>query len=120
LLAGFTVFALLVTSKFVISARVMLLYVWLTDVTKIAMATDHVHPSQKPETWNIGPLMRVAVVLGVLTLVEALGLLAISIRRNASTHGVHVTGGAWFALCSAGRLRPSSISYNTSKTSSAR
>ena len=38
-------------------------------------------PSQKPETWNIGPLVRVAVVLGVLTLIEALGLLAFGWRR---------------------------------------
>jgi magnesium-transporting ATPase (P-type) len=70
-----------VTGKFVISALVMLLLVCLTDVTHIALATDRVHPSQKPETWNIGPLVRVAIVLGVMTLIEALGLLAIGWHR---------------------------------------
>ena len=79
--AGFVVVAFLVTGKFVISALVMLLLVCLTDVTHIALATDRVHPSQKPETWNIGPLVRVAVILGVLTLLEALGLLAIGWHR---------------------------------------
>ncbi|MGD0523836.1 MAG: plasma-membrane proton-efflux P-type ATPase [Polyangiaceae bacterium] len=79
--AGFVVIAFLVTGKFVISALVMLLLVCLTDVTHIALATDRVEPSQKPETWNIGPLVRVAVVIGVLTLIEALGLLAIGWHR---------------------------------------
>jgi magnesium-transporting ATPase (P-type) len=79
--AGFVVIAFLVTGKFVISALVMLLLVCLTDVTHIALATDRVEPSQTPETWNIGPLVRVAVVVGVLTLIEALGLLAVGWHR---------------------------------------
>jgi P-type E1-E2 ATPase len=79
--AGFVVVAFLVTGKFVISALVMLVLVCLTDVTNIALATDRVEPSLKPETWNIGPLVRVAVVLGVLTLLEALALLAFGWRR---------------------------------------
>jgi plasma-membrane proton-efflux P-type ATPase len=79
--AGFVVIAFLVTGKFVISAIVMLLLVCLTDVTHIALATDRVEPSQKPETWDIGPLVRVAIVVGVLTLVEALGLLAVGWHR---------------------------------------
>jgi magnesium-transporting ATPase (P-type) len=79
--AGFVVIAFLVTGKFVISALVMLLLVCLTDVTHIALATDRVVPSQKPETWNIGPLVRVAVVVGVMTLLESLGLLAFAWHR---------------------------------------
>ena len=79
--AGFVVIVFLVTGKFVISALVMLLVVCLTDVAHIALATDRVEPSPKPETWNIGPLVRVAVVLGVLTLIEALGLLAFGWHR---------------------------------------
>jgi H+-transporting ATPase len=75
--AGFVVVAFLVTGKFVISALGMVLLVFMTDFVKIALSTDRVRPSQKPETWNIGPLVAVAVVLGLLMLVEALGLLAI-------------------------------------------
>jgi H+-transporting ATPase len=85
--AGFVVVAFLVTGKFVISALVMLLVVCLTDVAHIALATDRVEPSQKPESWNIGPLVRVAVAVGVLTLIEALSLLAFGWRRfGLSTH----------------------------------
>ncbi len=79
--AGFVVIAFLATGKFVISALVMLLVVCLTDGAHIALATDRVRPSPKPETWNIGPLVRVAVVLGGLTLLEALGLLAMGWHR---------------------------------------
>jgi plasma-membrane proton-efflux P-type ATPase len=75
--SGFVVIAFLVTGKFVISALGMVLLVFLTDFVKIALSTDRVRPSQKPETWNIGPLVKVAVILGLLMLAEALGLLAI-------------------------------------------
>ncbi len=85
--AGFVVISFLVTGRFVISALVMLLLVCLTDLTHVALATDRVAPSPKPETWNIGPLVRVAVALGALTLVEALGLLAIGWNRfGLSSH----------------------------------
>jgi plasma-membrane proton-efflux P-type ATPase len=84
--AGFVVIAFLVTGQFVMSALVMLLVVCFTDVSHIALATDRVEPSQKPETWNIGPLVKVAVVLGVLTLIETLGLLAIGWRRFGLFH----------------------------------
>jgi magnesium-transporting ATPase (P-type) len=75
--SGFVVIAFLVTGKFVISALGMVLLVFMTDFVKIALSTDRVRPSQNPETWNIGPLVKVAVILGLLMLAEALGLLAI-------------------------------------------
>ncbi len=75
--SGFVVIAFLITGKFVISALGMVLLVFMTDFVKIALSTDRVHPSRKPETWNIGPLVRVAVVLGLLMLAESLGALAI-------------------------------------------
>ena len=76
--AGYVVIAFLITGRFVISALGMVLLVFMTDFVKIALSTDRVRPSQKPESWNIGPLVAVAVVLGLLMLVEALGLLAIA------------------------------------------
>jgi H+-transporting ATPase len=50
----------------------MLLLVFITDFAKISLATDHVRPSRKPETWNIGPLIAVSVVLGLMMVAEAL------------------------------------------------
>ena len=69
------VIAFLVTGKFVISALGMVLLVFMTDFVKIALATDHTRPSQKPESWNIAPLVTLAVILGLLMLVEALAVL---------------------------------------------
>jgi magnesium-transporting ATPase (P-type) len=79
--AGFVVIAFLVTGKFVISALGMILVVFMTDFVKIALSTDRVRPSQKPETWNIGPLVVLAVILGASMLIEALVLLAFAWHR---------------------------------------
>jgi len=79
--AAFVAIAFLVTGKFVVSAFAMLLLVFLTDFAKIALATDHVRPSRKPETWNIGGFLTVSVVLGVAMVMEALVLLFISWSR---------------------------------------
>ena len=78
--SGFVVVAFLVTGKFVISALGMVLLVFMTDFVKIALSTDRVRPSQKPESWKIGGLVWTAVFLGLLMLLEALGLLALGWR----------------------------------------
>jgi len=69
--------AFLVTDRLVISAFGMLLLLLLTDFPKIALATDHVRWSRRPETWQSTGYLQVAVVLGVVMMLEACGLLAI-------------------------------------------
>ena len=73
--AAFVAIAFVVTGKFVVSAFAMLLLVFMTDFAKIALATDHVRPSNKPETWSIGGFITVSVALGVAMVLEALFLL---------------------------------------------
>ena len=73
--AGFVAIAYVVTGKFVVSAFAMLLLTFMTDFAKIALATDNVRPSTKPETWKIRGFIEVSVILGVLMVVESLGLL---------------------------------------------
>jgi plasma-membrane proton-efflux P-type ATPase len=75
--AAFVAIAFVVTGKFVVSAFAMLLLVFMTDFAKIALATDHVQPSKKPETWNIGGFITVSVVLGIAMVAEALFFLYI-------------------------------------------
>lgn len=75
--AGFVVIAFLVTGKFVISALGMVLLVFMTDFVKIALATDRARTSQKPESWDIAPLVKLAVILGLAMLAEALAVLFI-------------------------------------------
>src|ERR1035437_5111296 len=73
--AAFVAIAFVVTGKFVVSAFAMLLLVFMTDFAKVSLATDHVRPSRKPETWNIGGFITVSVVLGVAMVAETLFLL---------------------------------------------
>ncbi len=79
--AAFVAIAFVVTGKFVVSAFAMLLLVFMTDFAKIALATDNVRPSRKPETWNIGGYITVSVVLGIAMVAEALLLLWIGWSR---------------------------------------
>jgi plasma-membrane proton-efflux P-type ATPase len=79
--AAFVAVAFVVTGKFVVSAFAMLLLVFMTDFAKIALSTDRVRPSKKPETWNIGGFIAVSVALGVAMLAEALFLLWIGWLR---------------------------------------
>lgn len=70
--SAYVAVAFLATGKFVVSAFAMLLLVFMTDFAKIALATDQVRPSRRPETWNIGGFVAVSVVLGVAMVAEAL------------------------------------------------
>ena len=73
--SAFVAVAFLVTGKFVVSAFAMLLLVFMTDFAKVALSTDRVRSSMKPETWNIGGFVVLAVVLGIAMVIEALLLL---------------------------------------------
>ena len=70
--SSFVAIAFVVTGHFVVSAFAMLLLTFMTDFVKITLATDNVRPSRKPETWNIGGLIWVSVVLGLAMVAEAL------------------------------------------------
>ncbi|PKN44064.1 MAG: hypothetical protein CVU59_12625 [Deltaproteobacteria bacterium HGW-Deltaproteobacteria-17] len=59
----------------------MLLLVFMTDFAKISLATDRVQPSPKPETWNIGGFIEVAVALGVAMVLETLLFLYVGWTR---------------------------------------
>ena len=70
--AAFVAIAFVVTGEFVVSAFAMLLLVFVMDFATIALATDHVRPSRKPETWAIGGFITVSVVLGLAMVAETL------------------------------------------------
>jgi plasma-membrane proton-efflux P-type ATPase len=77
----FVAIAFVVTGQFVISAFAMLLQVFVLDFATIALATDNVRPSKKPETWAIGRFIIVSVVVGVAMVAETLVLLSIGWTR---------------------------------------
>jgi H+-transporting ATPase len=92
--AAFVAIAYVATGKFVISALAMLLLTFLTDFAKITLATDHVRPSKKPETWNIGGFITVSAILGVAMVAEALVLLMI----GWSNFGLATNNGALYTF----------------------
>lgn len=78
--SAFVVFSLLLTGKFVVSAFVMMLMMFMTDFVKISLSTDNARGSQEPATWNVIALVKVATILGSLMVLEAFGLLYIGFR----------------------------------------
>jgi H+-transporting ATPase len=78
--SAYVTLAFLVTGRFVVSTFGMILLLFLTDFVKISLATDRMTGSRRPETWKIGGWVKVAVVLGLLMLVENLALLAVGWR----------------------------------------
>lgn len=79
--SSFVAIAFVVTGKFVVSAFAILLLAFMTDFAKVALATDQVRPSKAPETWNIGGLVAVSVVLGIAMVGETLSMLWIGWSR---------------------------------------
>jgi H+-transporting ATPase len=79
-IATFVVFAFLLTGDYVISAFALILYFFSTDFVKIAMATDNQRWSQKPNTWNVGNLVKVSLVLSLLIIAESFALLYLGIH----------------------------------------
>ncbi len=75
--AGFVALAFLLTGRFVVSALAMIVLVFTSDFAKISLATDRVQWSQHPETWDITRPVRLAILIGLLLVLEAFGLLAV-------------------------------------------
>ena len=78
--SAFVAVAFLVTGRFVISALGMIVLVFLTDFVKIALSTDRIEGSRRPETWNLGVPVTVGAVMGLLILGETLAVLAVGWR----------------------------------------
>jgi len=76
----FVVFAFLILGKYVISASAMLIMIFMTDFVKISLSTDNVRWSKKPAIWDINGLVKVAIVLGLIMVIEAFGLLYIGLN----------------------------------------
>ena len=71
----FVVLAFLATGSFVVSIFSMVLYLFLTDFATLSISTDRVSFSPKPDTWDIGWLVKVGVLVGAMTVVESFFLL---------------------------------------------
>lgn len=79
-IAVFVVLAFLLTGNYVVSAFAIILYFFLTDFAKIALSTDKLCWSKKPDTWNITGAVKASMVLGFLVIAESLALLYIALN----------------------------------------
>lgn len=74
----FVCIAYLITGKFVVSALDVVLLLFIIDFVTISFSTDNVRWSKKPEIFDIKPLVRVSVIVGILTVLESLFILYIA------------------------------------------
>ncbi len=76
----FVVLAFLLTGEYIISALHMILLLFLTDFVTLSISTDNVRYSEQPDSWNIIGLVKVALFLGILVIVELMLFLHIGFK----------------------------------------
>jgi H+-transporting ATPase len=64
----------------VVSAFAIILYFFMTDFVKIALSTDNLNWSRKPDTWNVAGLVKVSSILSALIIVESFALLYVALN----------------------------------------
>ncbi|MGD0495199.1 MAG: plasma-membrane proton-efflux P-type ATPase [Candidatus Bathyarchaeia archaeon] len=78
--AIFVVLSFVLTGNYVVSAFAIVLLFFMTDFVKIALSTDDLKWSQKPNTWNIAGLVKTSLVLSTLIVIESFGLLYVGLN----------------------------------------
>jgi H+-transporting ATPase len=79
-IATFVVLSYLLTGNYVVSAFAIILYFFMTDFVKIALSTDNLNWSRKPDTWNVVGLVKVSSILSALIIVESFALLYVALN----------------------------------------
>ncbi|MGA3192115.1 MAG: plasma-membrane proton-efflux P-type ATPase [Candidatus Bathyarchaeia archaeon] len=78
--AIFVVLAFILTGSYVVSAFAIVLLFFMTDFVKIALSTDDLKWSQKPNTWNVAGIVKTSLVLSTLIVIESFGLLYVGLN----------------------------------------
>jgi len=78
-IASFAVLSYLLTGNYVVSAFAIILYFFMTDFVKIALSTDHLQWSRKPDLWNVTGLVKASAALSSLVIGESFALLYIAL-----------------------------------------
>ncbi|HXX88323.1 MAG TPA: plasma-membrane proton-efflux P-type ATPase [Candidatus Acidoferrum sp.] len=79
-IATFVVLSFLLTGDYVVSSFAIILYFFMTDFVKIALSTDNLKWSRKPDTWNVTSLVKASTILSLLVIVESFSLLYVAIN----------------------------------------
>jgi H+-transporting ATPase len=78
--AIFVVLSFILTGNYVVGAFAIVLLFFMTDFVKIALSTDDLKWSQKPDTWNIAGIVKTSTVLSTLIVIESFGLLYVGLN----------------------------------------
>ncbi|MEM2175359.1 MAG: plasma-membrane proton-efflux P-type ATPase [Candidatus Micrarchaeia archaeon] len=78
--AVFISLAFLITGYYVLSARDIVLFLFLIDFVTISISTDIERGSNKPEKWNISSLVKFSVTIGLFTVSDLFILLYLAIN----------------------------------------
>jgi H+-transporting ATPase len=78
----FVTMSFIFTGLSVINTFDIVLLLFLTDFITLSLSTDNVRWSPKPDTWDITGLVKVAVVLGIMILIEHFSLLYVGLRYS--------------------------------------
>ncbi|EQD32934.1 plasma-membrane proton-efflux P-type ATPase, partial [mine drainage metagenome] len=76
----FVSIAFLILGSYIVSAFDILLTLFLIDFVTISLSTDKVRPSRKPESWHITSLVKIAAVIGSMTIAESFLWLYLGIK----------------------------------------
>jgi H+-transporting ATPase len=79
-IATFVVLSFILTGNYVVSAFAIILYFFMTDFVKIALSTDNLKWSRKPDTWNVTGLVKASTILSLLVIVESFALLYVALN----------------------------------------
>jgi magnesium-transporting ATPase (P-type) len=117
---GFVLAAYMLTGHLPISASAMLLVVIGTDFAKIALATDHVRASERPDDWHVTGYAMAGTVLGVLLTLEAVAIFwGVSVQFSLPFEGpcMHTLSFAvllFLGLCSVLSMRERRLWFSSS------
>lgn len=73
--AFFIVIAFILTGLHVANDFDIVIMLFLTDFVGMSLSTDNVRGSKKPDTWNVTGFVKVAIGIGIMTVIESLVLL---------------------------------------------
>lgn len=67
----FIILAFILTGQYLISISGIVLFYFLTDFVTLTLSTDNAIPSQKPDSWDITAIVKAAVPLGIVLVIES-------------------------------------------------
>jgi len=71
----FIISAFILTGLYVVSTLDMIILLFLSDYVTLALSTDNVRYSRKPESWDIRGMIKSGAVLGIIMVFESLAIL---------------------------------------------